>query len=279
MTLLLGLGAGLCWGVADFFGGLQSRRIPALAVALWSQLAGAVVLLLVLRVLGEGPSTGGLLWGMAAGVFGGVALVLFYRGLSTGMMSVVAPISATGAVIPVVAGLLLGEIPDPLAMVGVVLAICGIVLVSLQHGAGDVAAAPRSALLLALGAAVGFGMFFVLVDRASAVGSSPLWSIAGARAGSLLTLAAIVALGRSGAPLPARGAVPVAIVGTLDTTANGLYAYAATTGDLGVAAVLASLYPVATVLLGRVVLGERLSPVQLSGVAVALLGIGLLSAG
>src|SRR5918997_6752157 len=96
LVLLLGLGSGLCWGTADFFGGLQSRYLPALAVALWSQLAGGIVLALVLAIIGEPLVLESVVWGMAGGFFGGTALLLFYRGLAVGLLSIVGPVSAFG---------------------------------------------------------------------------------------------------------------------------------------------------------------------------------------
>jgi uncharacterized membrane protein len=279
--VLLGISSGLCWGTADFFGGLQSRRLPALAVAFWSQVAGGLALLLVLAFVGGRPSLAGVLWGMGAGVFGGAALVLFYRGLAQGVMSVVAPVSACGAVIPVLAALGGGEAPGVLAILGIITAIGGIVLVSLQPEETPADAdKTRGALGLALGAAVGFGMFFALVDRGAAVGgASPLWTVGGARIGSLGALLGMIVLRPGTAPWPGRRSPAVAAIGLMDTTANALFAYASIRDSLGIAAVLGSLYPVATVLLGRVVLEERLTRTQGAGVLLALAGVALLSAG
>ncbi len=280
MTILLGISSGLCWGVADFLGGLQARRISALAVALWSQLAGAMGLLLVLLTLRETPPVSALLWGAAAGAFGGTALLLFYRGLALGAMSVVAPISASGVLVPVLVGLAMGERPGRLATLGISVTVLGILLVSLQERtlAGREPRA-RAALPLALGAAVGFGLFYVFVDRGATGDFSPLWAIAGARVGSLTTLLLILSLGRQSAPWPGPLAWPVALVGILDTSANALFAYATTRGELGVASVLGSLYPVATVLLGRFVLQEQLTALQNAGVVLALTGVALISGG
>src|SRR3712207_3796803 len=186
MTLLflLGIGSGLCWGTADFFGGLQSRRLPALAVAFWSQVAGGLALLLFLLARGEPFVSGSFLWGLASGIFGGTGLVAFYRGLAVGTMSLVAPISACGAIVPVLFGLLVGEVPSALANLGIAAALAGIVLVSLQpetNTAHEVH--PRASLVYALIAAFGFGMFFVFLDQGSNIpGASPLWVVVGARA-------------------------------------------------------------------------------------------------
>jgi drug/metabolite transporter (DMT)-like permease len=353
----LGLGSGLCWGAADFFGGIQSRRLPALTVAFWSQAAGALALaaaLVALAIAGERPVAAGVAWGVVAGVGSGLALVLFYRGLAEGTMSVVAPVSASGAIVPVAAALLTGDQPGALAGAGVLAAITGVVLVSRpqphrrargEHPAADGTRdaipgpgspedpqnagnrggpatpehrqntrSPRGpgrehpqraerpgpprrsgrVVAMALGAALGFGLFYVFVDAgtagaagAGAAGvagtggpqSSPLWVIAGARASSLLMLSMIALVGRRSAlRWPGRRIGPVALVGVGDTGANLLFAYAATTGNLAVVGVLGSLYPVATVILARWLLGERLSGGQNAGVVLALTGVGLLAA-
>jgi drug/metabolite transporter (DMT)-like permease len=277
----LGLGSGLAWGAADFFGGIQSRRLPALTVAFWSQAAGALGLVITLALEGTRPPVAGIAWGLAAGVGSGIALVLFYRSLAEGTMSVVAPISACGAVVPVAAAVLTGDHPGALAGLGVLTAIAGVVLVSRTRpvprgGTGR----SRRVLLMALGSALGFGLFYVFVD-AGTTGSrgEPLWVIAGARASSLVMLSTIALIGRGSAlRWPGRRIGPVALVGVADTGANLLFAYAATTGNLAVVGVLGSLYPVATVILARWLLGERLSGGQSAGVVLALTGVGLLAA-
>jgi drug/metabolite transporter (DMT)-like permease len=309
----LGLSSGLCWGAADFFGGMQSRRLPALTVAFWSQVAGALGLAVALAVTGTPPGPagaagvagpagvgwapgswiGGILgagigWGLVGGVASGGALVLFYRGLAEGTMSVVAPVSACGAIVPVAAALLTGDHPSAVAGLGVLAAITGVVLVSRTHptprptAPGDPGRGrrPGRVLMMALGSALGFGLFYVLVD-AGTTGSrgAPLWVIAGARASSLMMLSTIALVGRRSAlRWPGRRIGPVALVGIGDTGANLLFAYAAVSGNLAVVGVLGSLYPVATVVLARWLLGERLSGGQNAGVVLALTGVGLLAA-
>ncbi|NJL32604.1 MAG: EamA family transporter [Chloroflexaceae bacterium] len=164
LGLLLGLSSSLCWGTADFFGGLQARRLPALTVAMWSQLTGGLILLLVLLVSGTTPTTGSFVWGMVAGVCGALAITTFYQGLAIGIMSIVSPIAAAGVVVPVVGSLLLGEVPGPLVGVGLLLTIGGIVLVSLQTGppAEQHVRPTRNHIVLALAAALGFGLFLWL---------------------------------------------------------------------------------------------------------------------
>ena len=314
----LGLSSGLCWGAADFFGGIQSRRLPALTVAFWSQLAGALALAIALAIEGVRPAATGIAWGLAAGVGSGCALVLFYRSLAEGTMSMVAPISACGAIVPVAAALLTGNQPGTLAALGVLATIAGVILVSRPHTparfappavegdlAGPVSPASsarggRRVVAMALGSALGFGLFYVFVDAgaastagtaattgavaAAAAGTagshgSPLWVIAGARMSSLAILSMIALVSRRSAlRWPGRRIGAVALVGIGDTGANLLFAYAATTGNLAVVGVLGSLYPVATVVLARWLLRERLSGGQNVGVVLALTGVVLLAA-
>ena len=327
----LGLSSGLCWGAADFFGGIQSRRLPALTVAFWSQLAGALALAIALAIEGVRPAATGIAWGLAAGVGSGCALVLFYRSLAEGTMSIVAPISACGAIIPVAAALLTGNQPGTLAVLGVLATVTGVVLVSRPHtpprlasptaerdplspgsaasagssaspgspgspgspaSAGSAGRSGRRVVAMALGSALGFGLFYVFVDAgaastagtAAAAGTagshgSPLWVIAGARMSSLAILSMIALVSRRSAlRWPGRRIGAVALVGIGDTGANLLFAYAATTGNLAVVGVLGSLYPVATIVLARWLLGERLSGGQNAGVILALTGVGLLAA-
>src|SRR6266542_3610911 len=263
----LGLGSGLFWGTGDFLGGLTSRRMPALAVTIWSQLA----------VSGQRPTLAGLAWGALAGTCGGTALVLFYRGMAEGAMSIVAPVSACGAVVPVAAAFARGEWPGLPAVAGILVAVAGVVLVSRPSRRGQGTALPLRLLAMSLGAALGFGLFFVIVDVASSVpGGTPLWAAAGVRAGSLTWLLAITVVARRPLVWPGRRLGLVLLAGVLDTTANVLFAYASTLGNLGVVGVLGSLYPVATVLLARFVLAERLSGRQAAGVALALGGVALL---
>src|SRR6266540_3037910 len=247
----LGLGSGLFWGTGDFLGGLTSRRMPALAVTIWSQLAGSLALLAVLAVSGQRPTLAGLAWGALAGACGGT--------------------------VPVAAAFARGEWPGLPAVAGILVAVAGVVLVSRPSRRGQGTALPLRLLAMSLGAALGFGLFFVIVDVASSVpGGTPLWAAAGVRAGSLTWLLAITVVARRPLVWPGRRLGLVVMAGVLDTTANVLFAYASTLGNLGVVGVLGSLYPVATVLLARFVLAERLSGRQAAGVALALGGVALL---
>ncbi|HET9005431.1 MAG TPA: DMT family transporter, partial [Actinomycetes bacterium] len=214
--------------------------------------------------------------------------VLFYRGLAEGTMSIVAPVSACGAVVPVAAALLTGDRPGALAGLGVLAAITGVVLDSRTspRAPGGTRGSPGGpgragrVLAMALGSALGFGLFYVFV-AAGTTGSrgAPLWVIAGARTSSLAMLSSIALVGGGSAlRWPGRRIGPVALVGIGDTGANLLFAHAAIAGNLAVVGVLGSLYPVATVVLARWLLGERLTGGQNAGVVLALTGVGLLAA-
>ncbi|CAN5184071.1 EamA family transporter [soil metagenome] len=282
LSLVLGLGCALCWGFADFGGGLQARHLPALAVVLWSQIAGSIVLGVAILATEQSPPLDAVVWGAAAGAVGGVALLLFYRGLAVGLMSVVAPVSACGAAVPLVVALVRGEVPTPIESVGLLVAVAGVVLVSRPSGKRDLhpSVDRRTVLALALGAALGFGLFFVLIDQGTAATeASPLWVIGGVRVGSLLTMAALTVARPAALRWPGRRMGPVAAVGVLDTSASILLAFATVHGNLGVVAVLASQYPIVTVTLARLFLSERLSGFQAAGVAMALAGVGLLNFG
>ena len=265
------------YGTADFLGGLASRRVVAVVVTLVSQCAGLVSLLIVLPVAhGTGPAGADLAWGAAGGLAGAVALVCFYWALAAGTMSVVAPLTAVvSAVVPVVTGLALGERPSAWALLGVALALPAIALIARETAEGH-RRATRKVLLAALAAGAGFGFFFVALARTT--GDSGLWPLVAARAASISLLALVVAVtGRR--PAAARAALAMILTaGVLDTTANALYLAAASRGLLSLVAVIAALYPASTVVLARVVLGERVQRWQLGGFALAAVAVALVAA-
>lgn len=280
MAALLALASALSWGSADFLGGVQSRRLSSVAVALWSQVAGGLALLAVLVLSRQQVSGEGIAWGVAAGAGSGAALILFYRGLSGGAMAIVAPISATAAAVPVVAALLLGDTPSSLQFAGFGLCLAGAVTISVPDREGRrIAGRPLAAVGLGLAAALGFGLFYVFVDRGNQAGGSPLWVIGGARLGSLVTILCVAAASRSALRITHCSLPALILTGILDTGANVLFAVAATKGDLSVVAVLGSLYPVTTVVLATAVSREPLTVLRGIGGAIALAGVAVLSAG
>ncbi|MFC0862457.1 EamA family transporter [Sphaerimonospora cavernae] len=277
MTVVaLATASAVIFGTADFFGGLATRRSRVLAVVVLSQLGGLALIGALIPFLSGSPSAPALMWGLAAGVVGGAAIVLFYRALAAGMMSVVAPTTAAASMaLPVIFGLVAGDRPPALALVGIAVGLFAVVLVSREPN-GPASAFKIGPVLAALAAGAGFGAFFVLIKLAPA--GTGGWPLLAARAASV-TLVAMLALAarRSLRPLP--GSLPVTIAaGVLDMAANVLYLLAVQRGMLSLVAVLASLYPASTLLLARYVLGERLSPVQIAGVGFALGSIALIAA-
>jgi drug/metabolite transporter (DMT)-like permease len=274
-AVLLALGASLSWGVGDFLGGVSSRRLPTVTVLAVSQAAGLVAVGVTAAVLAEGPpGARALAFAVAAGAGGVVGIGALYRGMAVGAIAIVAPISAAGAAVPLAVGLAQGERPSPLQLAGICLALGGVALASHERGPGGTRVA--AGVGLALVAALGFGLYFVLIDEASE--ASPLWAVLVARAtSSALALALAARLRQVGV---ARRDLPVLVlIGLFDVAANGLLVLALTRGLVSVVPVLASLYPVATVLLARGLLGERIARGQQAGVAFALGGVGLISAG
>ncbi|GGQ03400.1 DMT family transporter [Streptosporangium pseudovulgare] len=276
-AMVLATACAVVYGTADFFGGLATRRSKVvMAVVVLSQSAGLVTVGVLLPFLPGRPSAEALGWGMAAGLSGTVGLVLFYRALATGTMSVVAPITAvTSAALPVIFGVATGDRPEPVALGGVALALVAVVLVSRESPAAE-SGPRRTPVLAALVAGAGFGGFFVLLAQTPDDGG--LWPLAGARTVSITMIVLLAAV--TGRTLrPGRGASRIVITaGVLDMTANVLFLLAQQRGMLSLVAVLVSLYPVSTLLLARQVLGERLNAVQGAGVGVALVAVTLIAA-
>ncbi len=278
LAVALSLLASACWGVADFTGGLQSRRVPVVVVLALVEGVGLLAVLAVIGVTGEPlPGTRAILFAVGAGTAGAVALGCFYRALAIGTMSIVAPISSTGVALPVIVGVATGDRPSALVSFGLVVAVVGVLLASReQHDDAEQAAAGRTAVWLALAAALGFGSYFVFSDVAA--DSSVPWLLVFSRVLIVPVLIAIALVRR--APAPARASLLVlALAGLLDVSATGLYGLANTKGALSVVSVVGALYPVATVLLARVLLGERIRRVQQIGVAAAMLGVALIATG
>ena len=280
LALALALGASVAWGGSDFVAGLASRRMPLLAVLVGSQVAGLVLLLGLLAVTGEAPPPGGaVLAAAAAGVAELLGFAALYKGLAMGPMSVVAPISSAAALVPVTASVLTGARPSTAAAVGMGLVLMGAALACSEPESGGArhpgAILPGAAL--AVLAALCFGAFFVGMDSA-AHEAGAVWAVALNRATSVSVLVFAVALMRPRVGVGRTDLAAVASVGLLDAAANAMFAFALTEGLLSTVSVLGSLYPVTTVVLAVTVLDERIAPRQAAGVAMALAGIGLVSA-
>jgi drug/metabolite transporter (DMT)-like permease len=301
LAIALALGASFCWGSGDFLGGLTTRRASLWAVIVGSQAVGLAGALTVTLLAGHGWPGLGVVWPVLLGGFASVvAISAFYTALAIGSMSIVAPISATNALIPFLFGIAGGERPAAIQLAGVALAAVGVLLVASEPArAGEtvgVAALPgepavepaalparpgrrnqRRAIVLALLAAVCMGL--VLVGYDVTARTDPLWAMTGGRLSSA-TLFLVVFLVRRPVLELRRSALPfIVAVGLLDTGANGLFALATTQGYLSIVAVLGSLYPVVTVVLAYLMLRERVAAYQLAGAAATLAGIALIAAG
>jgi drug/metabolite transporter (DMT)-like permease len=274
VPVALALLSSLLWGTSDFLGGTAAKRLPAGVVVFASQLVALVALAPFVLLLGERP---GSWWpGVAAGLTGVVGLAAFYAALAVGTMGVVAPIAATGAAVPVVVGLARGESPSGLQVAGIAVALVGVVLASGPELSGG---APRRPLLLAVLAAVCFGSVAVLIAEGSkGPAGAAVVSLAVMRVASVTALGLVGLVRRTRVPVAGNARLLVA-TGVFDVGANTSFAFASRAGLLSVVAVLASLYPVVTVLLAREVHGERLARVQVVGALGTLVGVALLSAG
>ncbi|WP_164842444.1 EamA family transporter [Actinoplanes solisilvae] len=305
--------AAVAWGLSDFLAGLLARRLPVLTILIGSKLAAMLLALVAVAVRGlPPPNDPRLLLGVAAGLVGLPAMGLLYRAMRDGSLAVVAPIAAVAALVPVVWGLLHGERLGVLAAVGVVVGLAGVTMSSwpVSADAGTGAARTRSrrlADLCAIGAALGFGVYFVLLHEAGA--ADQFWSVALARiiAGvAAVALAVVLARARTRTACPAPAptssseakpavastqlrsrrrlvlpisvgaAVSISVVGVADAVADAAFIVAAASA-LAPAAVVASLYPAITLLLSRSLLRERLHTVHLYGVLAALFAVACLA--
>ena len=277
-AVVLALSASCCWGMADFVGGLQSKRLAVPVVLGVVEGTGLVLVVAIIVATAEPwPGTRAAALSIVAGLAGVCALGCFYRALAIGTMSIVAPISATGVALPVIVGVATGDTLSVVVSAGLAITVAGVILASReQQEDAQRAAAGRTSIGLALLAALGFGSYFVLSD--SAADASVLWLLALSR---VLAPPALLVFARTrGLPMPRRPAAAALVVaGTLDVSATGLYGLANIHGALAVVAVVGSLYPLTTIVLARVMLGERIRPVQRFGVAAALVGVAMIAAG
>jgi drug/metabolite transporter (DMT)-like permease len=278
VSVLFALAASLIWGFGDFAAGVCTRRLPLFVVATFAQVTGLAVAGLVIAATGEGPPSAAQAgWAVFAGVVGVVGIAAFYRALAVGTMGIVGPITATASVVPLAYGLARGERPSLVQGLGVGLAVVGVAAASVErspeHGTRRFGAGVGLALL----AALSFGGALIGLSRAAAGGTG--WAVFTMRAVAIpLVVTAALAL-RPRLPQTGRGWLFLLVVGVGDTAATLLYAAATTRGLLSVVAVLSSLYPIVLVVLARVFLAERIARRQLAGVAVALSGVALVSAG
>ena len=270
----LALAAAASWGVGDFFGGLKSRSLNPVAILIVAQPIGLTLLAIWVAVRGQGPPGSSVLWACLAAVLGTTGLIAFYKGMAAGALSIVAPIAGAGAAIPVIWGLAHGDHPSGYQELGFAAALTGVVLASFERR-------PEGARLAAgVGWAViamlAFGAYYIPMHEASH--GDFLWAAFVFRLTSTTLIAAAWLVLRP--PSARRADLPVlASIGILDTGGNVFFAAASAKGLVSVVSILASLYPVVTVLLARAVLHERVHRSQELGIVLALAGIVLISAG
>lgn len=294
LAVVLALASSAVYGLSDFLGGLKSRSTPLLGVLLVSQGTALVLVAILVLAVGDGPpATGYLLFAVLAGASEAIGVAALYRGLAVGTMGVVAPVAATTPVVPVVVGIALGELPAPVQVVGIALAVVGIVLTARagappdrrdppdQAGApdrdGPVTVGVAASILFGLLASLGFGTFYVAMDAASE-GDVP-WALLVARVSAVAIFVGAACLSRARLGLRRADGPVLASIGVLIVGADATFALASNEGLLGVVAVLSSLYPLVTIGLARAYLHERLARRQRIGVAACLVGAVALSAG
>lgn len=276
MVVLFALLAAASYGVSDFLGGFASRAAKALTVLLHNYPAGAVVMIALLPLFPGPVSVSTLLWSVLGGAAGMVGVGLMYSAMTIAPMNVISPVTGVlAAVVPVLAGVALGERPAALVWLGMVLALVAVVLITRSpqdHPHGPLS---RAALVMALGAGIGFGVYFVCLARSDA--DSGLWPVVIARvAASILVLPVAF---RAGAVrrLPARITVLALTAGAIDAASNLAFLLASRHGYLSVAGVITALYPAGTVLLAIVLLKERTGRVQWLGMGVAVVAVVLVT--
>lgn len=269
---LLALGSALAWGTSDYFGGLKSRSIPLPWVLLISQSTSLAILVAALVVAGGPPPAGDfVLYAAISGLCEGIGIAALYRGFAIGTISIVAPVAALAPAVPLVASLVLGEIPTSIQGVGLILATAGIVVASRRPRGGQEIVNRGTSLVYGLLAALGFGGFFTAMDAASEGGVT--WALFVARFTAVAALAGVTLLARVWPAVGWRGVPGIAGIGVLVVAGDAMYATATTVGLLAVVAVLGALHTVVTISWAWIHLHERLERFQQLGIAASLIGV------
>jgi drug/metabolite transporter (DMT)-like permease len=274
-AIALALGASLSWGFADFFGPLKGRTLGTLRTLLYVQVSGLVVIAVIVAVRGRGPAEWTSLLAIPAAVSGTLGLYAYYRGMAVGAMSVVAPIAGISAALPVVVGIVSGDRPSTLKIAGIACALAGVYLAS--HEPGRTGSRVAAGVGLALLAALGFGGYFPFMHAAGR--ADFWWASLFFRITSTSVIAVTVGARRPALAVAVSDLPLLCFVGFGDMFGNLLFAAASSRGLISIVSVLASLYPIVTVLLARAVLSERVARTQEGGVLLTLAGVALISAG
>lgn len=277
MVIIYALMSAFAFGTADFLGGFSSRKNSTTSTVAWSQGAGLITVLIAAPLTGfESVAASDIIWGMAAGISGALGVMFLFRGLSTGIASIISPLAAlSGAALPVLFGFLVGERPPLLTWTGVALSLPAILLLSWEKGEKNdhVLRSVRQGLI----SGAFFGGFFILISRTSE--SSGIWPLAAARLATV-PLFILLTIFRKSKICLERGTRRLTLLsGFLDMAANVFYLLAACTGYLIIAVVLSALYPAPTVLLQKVVLHEKLTSLRISGLVLSIAGAVLIGVG
>jgi drug/metabolite transporter (DMT)-like permease len=276
LALILALGASAGWGAADFLGGTSTRRLNVLTVAFVSQLVGLAFAFGLTAIGGSALTERTVVLGLLGGCLGAIGLAALYAALAIGPMGVVAPMVSLSVTVPVAAGLLNGERPGPVQLAGVVVAVGGVLLAAWHHDGTSTRISSRAVFLAVVSAAC-LGSLALVLSRAGE--TDAVGAVLMARVGSVALLGAAVLVRRPSFTTTQGERITLATIGLLDCGANLLFVLASQRGLLTLVAVLASLYPVTTVLLARGLLHERLSRIQAGGVVLALFGVALIAVG
>jgi drug/metabolite transporter (DMT)-like permease len=274
-AIVLALSASFTWGLADFFGPLKGRTFGALRVLFYVQLGGLVVIAAIVAIRGRGPADSAALLAIPAAISGTLGLYAYYRGIAVGAVSIVAPIAGISAIVPVIFGIATGDRPSTWQFLGMAAALGGVFLASREPGRGTSKFA--AGVGLALLAAVGFGGYFPPMHAAG--NADFWWASLIFRMTSASVIFAAVAIRRPTLKVPAIQFSLLALIGIGDMVGNLFFAAASTSGLVSITSVLASLYPIVTVVLARLFLKERVARSQEAGIALTLAGVALISAG
>ena len=274
-AIVLALSASFTWGLADFFGPLKGRTLGALRVLFYVQLGGLVVIAAIVAIRGRGPADSAALLAIPAAISGTLGLYAYYRGIAVGAVSIVAPIAGISAIVPVIFGIATGDRPSIWQFLGMSAALAGVFLASREPGRGGSKFA--AGVGLALLAAVGFGGYFPPMHAAG--NADFWWASLIFRMTSASVIFAAVAIRRPTLRVEPIQFSLLALIGVGDMVGNLFFAAASTSGLVSITSVLASLYPIVTVVLARLVLKERVARSQEAGIALTLAGVALISAG
>ncbi|MBW1636888.1 MAG: DMT family transporter [Deltaproteobacteria bacterium] len=277
LPITLSIFACFGWGIADFIGGLKSRSLPTLSILMISSLMGTFLLgIIILSLNSPLPDDPLLLWAIPAGIIGVIAMFLLYRSLAVGTMSILAPISATGVILPVIWGIISGDTLSGLCSLGIAIAILGSLMAVMENDPKRKKRKLTRGVGLAVGSAFFVGLYFITMDTACT--HHPIWASMIMRSSTLIILIPLLFFAKITIRIGKVQFPPLLLMGVMDTMAAFCFAVATSKGMLSQVAVISSLYPAVTIILSAVITGERIQKIQFSGVILAIAGITLISA-